>query len=539
MKRLILAVLIGLTLTTVTLISPAAPVLANSPIDIPQQKLQEDLLKYKYPYSEVSANERIQLAQYEINLLNDQIAHFRPGQGTTLTYLNSTLMHMQELISSPVHETTAPELTTGNVSSSAVTPVTINMIYYGTHDSTTDQRIINAAPQFLVSNSPAGPWKTNDDISQFVGINYFEYIDGGYEGTASRSIPNDLQSNLNYIKASALEGANGIFLDEVSSYPGTAALSYLQQIYTTAHNLRLKVVFNTGVSSWSDQLMNYCDFMNSSETWGLNTTLTTIQSTYANRIWLETTGVQNDGTAAQLTEYAWSKGILAAYACYEYTALPDWLENYISDLRTFTTTPTDFSISANPTTISFTSGNSATLAVSIIPSGGFPGSVTLSPSTQSGLTVTGSAKSVLPPYPTTTFTLISNTPGNYQVIITGTSGTLIHTAAINVSVQAPSTPVLSASVSTDSSRYRAGQTVTSTVSVRSSGSAVSNAVVTISIKNQSGTVVFSGSGTTNSRGSVSFAWNTSKAILGTYTVTVTASKNGYTSGYGSTSFTIR
>ena len=105
MKRLILAVLIGLTLTTVTLISPAAPVLANSPFDIPQQKLQEDLLKYKYPYSEVSANERIQLAQYAINLINDQIAHFRPGQGTTLTYLNSTLTHMQELLSSPVPET--------------------------------------------------------------------------------------------------------------------------------------------------------------------------------------------------------------------------------------------------------------------------------------------------------------------------------------------------------------------------------------------------------------------------------------------------
>ncbi len=539
MRRLILAVLIVLTLTTVTLISPAAPVLANSPMDIPQQKLQEDLLKYKYPYSEVSANERIQLAQYEINLLNDQIAHFRPGQGTTLTYLNSTLMHMQELISSPVPETMAPELTTDNVSSSAVTPVSINMIYYGTHDSTTDQRIINAAPQFLVSNSPAGPWKTNDDISQFAGINYFEYIDGGYEGTASRTIPNDLQSNLNYIKASALEGANGIFLDEVSSYPGTAALSYLQQISTAAHKLGLKVVFNTGVSSWSDQLMNYCDYMNSSETWGINTTLTTIQSTYANRIWLETTGVQNDGTAAQLTEYAWSKGILAAYACYEYTALPGWLENYIADLRTFTTTPTDFSISVNPTTISFTSGNSATINVSIIPSGGFAGPVTLSPSIHSGLTVTGAAMPVSSPYPTTTFTLTSNTPGNYQISITGTSGTLIHTAAINVSVQAPATPVLSASVSTDSSRYRTGQTVTSTVSVRSSGSAVSNAAVTISINNQSGTVVFSGSGTTNSRGSVSFTWNTNKAIPGTYTVAVTASKNGYTSNSGSASFTIR
>jgi hypothetical protein len=50
-------------------------------------------------------------------------------------------------------------------------------------------------------------------------------------------------------------------------------------------------------------------------------------------------------------------------------------------------------------------------------------------------------------------------------------------------------------------------------------------------------VVYSGSGTTNSRGSVSFAWNTGSS--GNYTVTVAASKTGYTPGSGSTSFTIR
>jgi flagellar hook assembly protein FlgD len=540
MKRLVLAGLIALTLVMVASISPAKLVLADSTTNIPQQKLQEDLLKYKYPYSEVSAVERVQLAQYAINQLTDQIAHFRPGQGTTMAYLKSTLSHMQELISSPVSETITPEMATGYVSGAAVTPVPVNMIFYGTHDSVSDQRIINAAPQFLVSNSPAGPWKTADDISQFVGIHYFEYIDGGYEGTAVRSIPNDLQSNLNYISAAQQAGAYGIFLDEVSDgIWHKANYSYLRQITDYAHTLGLKVVFNTGVSDWSAQLMNYCDYMNSSETWNLTSTLTTIQSTYANRIWLETEGVTDADTAAQLTEYAWSKGVLAQYSCYKYLSLPDWLVSYISDLRTYTTPLADFSLTATPTSVSFTGGGSGTFNVAITPSAGFTGSVTLSASNPSGLNVTGSPPTVSSPYPATTFTLTSNTPDTYVVIITGTSGTLTHTASVSVSVKAPSTPTLSASVSTDSSRYRAGQTVTSTASVRSSGSAVSNAGVTITIKNQSGTVVYSGSGTTNSRGSVSFAWNTGRSSSGTYTVTVAASKTGYTPGSGSTSFTIR
>jgi hypothetical protein len=279
--------------------------------------------------------------------------------------------------------------------------------------------------------------------------------------------------------------------------------------------------------------------MNSSETWNLTSTLTTIQSTYANRIWLETEGVTDADTAAQLTEYAWSKGVLAQYSCYKYLSLPDWLVSYISDLRTYTTPLADFSLTATPTSVSFTGGGSGTFNVAITPSAGFTGSVTLSASNPSGLNVTGSPPTVSSPYPATTFTLTSNTPDTYVVIITGTSGTLTHTASVSVSVKAPSTPTLSASVSTDSSRYRAGQTVTSTASVRSSGSAVSNAGVTITIKNQSGTVVYSGSGTTNSRGSVSFAWNTGRSSSGTYTVTVAASKTGYTPGSGSTSFTIR
>ena len=148
---------------------------------------------------------------------------------------------------------------------------------------------------------------------------------------------------MNYIKATAIAGAYGIFLDEVSANPDIASLTYLQQIYNEAHSLGIKVVFNTGVSSWSDSLMNYCDYMNSSEIWQ-NNTLTKSQKKYGNRVWLETQGVTNANTAANLTETAWDNGISAEYACNEYITLPDWLDSYFSKIKSYVTPDFSFTI---------------------------------------------------------------------------------------------------------------------------------------------------------------------------------------------------
>jgi hypothetical protein len=219
----------------------------------------------------------------------------------------------------------------GNKVMAASPTVAIDMINYGTNSGGVDQTIINAHPEFLVDNSPAGPWRGDANISEFTaaGIKYFEYIDGGYEGTQARSIPNDVASNLNYITAIAKAGAYGIFLDEVSSNPNTASISYLSQIYNAAHALGLKVVFNTGVDSWSDSLMSYCDYINTSEVWN-NTALTANQTKWASRTWVLTEGVNDATTAANLTEGAWSKGLLAEYACSEYGTVPSWMPTYYS-----------------------------------------------------------------------------------------------------------------------------------------------------------------------------------------------------------------
>jgi Putative Ig domain len=209
--------------------------------------------------------------------------------------------------------------------------VAIDMINYGTNSGGVDQTIINAHPEFLVDNSPAGPWKGDANISEYTaaGIKYFEYIDGGYENTEAMSIPNDLASNLTYITAAAKAGAYGIFLDEVSANPNAASISYLSQIYNAAHSLGLKVVFNTGVDSWSDSLMNYCDYINTSEVWN-NTALTASQTKWAGRSWVLTQGVNDATTAANLSKGAWSKGLLAEYACSAYGTVPSWMPTYYS-----------------------------------------------------------------------------------------------------------------------------------------------------------------------------------------------------------------
>jgi len=235
---------------------------------------------------------------------------------------------------------TAAISNTSSVSADNYT-IPINMIFYGWHDSTVDQAIINAHPEFLVDNSPVGPWKGNASISKFTaaGIKYFEYIDGGYEGTVNRSIPNDLASNLKYIEAAAQAGAYGIFLDEVSAYPSSSGLSYLQQIADKAHSLGLKVVFNTGVDNWDDRLMNYCDYLNSSETWNIKP-LTSSQQKWANRTWFLTYNINDATTAANITRAAWNYGIRASYVCVNYTSLPNWLNEYVSLLQTSVPTTT-------------------------------------------------------------------------------------------------------------------------------------------------------------------------------------------------------
>ena len=97
----------------------------------------------------------------------------------------------------------------------------------------------------------------------------------------------------------------------------------------------------------------------------------------------------------------------------------------------------NFSLSASPSSLSVTQGTSGSSTITVTPSGGFTGSVSLSTSAlPSGVTASFGTN------PTTgssavTFTASSTaTTGTTSVTITGTSGTLSHTTSISLTIAA-------------------------------------------------------------------------------------------------------
>src|SRR6267142_412333 len=102
-------------------------------------------------------------------------------------------------------------------------------------------------------------------------------------------------------------------------------------------------------------------------------------------------------------------------------------------------TGANFSLSASPSSLTITQGTSGSSTITVTPSGGFTGSVSLSNSTlPSGVTASFGTN------PTTgssvvTFTASSTaTTGTTSITVTGTSGTLTHTTTISLTISSSS-----------------------------------------------------------------------------------------------------
>src|SRR5438309_1114079 len=100
----------------------------------------------------------------------------------------------------------------------------------------------------------------------------------------------------------------------------------------------------------------------------------------------------------------------------------------------------DFSMAANPTSVSFIPSQSATSTIALTSTGGFTGSVALSvASAPAGVTGSCSPSSVSGTQ-TSTCTLTGTTAGSYSVTVTGTSGSLVHTTSISATVSSNPPP---------------------------------------------------------------------------------------------------
>jgi endoglucanase len=177
----------------------------------------------------------------------------------------------------------------------------------------------------------------------------------------------------------------------------------------------------------------------------------------------------------------------------------------------------DFSLAANPTSLTIIAGSSGTATMTVTPLNGFNGAVTFSASgLPSGVTTsfTGS---------TATFNVAATAPASSgTVTITGTSGTLKHTAAIqltvNIVVQSPP-PDFSISATPATASVTQGASGTSTISVTSTGGFTGSVTLSATGLPSGVTATFSPTSTTASS-TVTFAAAAS-AATGTTTVTIT------------------
>jgi hypothetical protein len=180
----------------------------------------------------------------------------------------------------------------------------------------------------------------------------------------------------------------------------------------------------------------------------------------------------------------------------------------------------NFSLSASPSSLSVTQGSSGNSTITVTPSGGFTGSVTLSASgLPSGVTASFGTN------PTTgssvvTFTASSTaTTGTSSVTITGTSGSLTHTTSLSLTVNGVATPNFSLSASPSSLTVKQGTNGSSTITVSPSGGFTGS----VSLSNSalpSGVTASFGTNPTTSTSVLTFTAS-STATTGTSTITIT------------------
>jgi hypothetical protein len=187
----------------------------------------------------------------------------------------------------------------------------------------------------------------------------------------------------------------------------------------------------------------------------------------------------------------------------------------------------NFSLSASPSSLTVTQGSSGNSTITVTPSGGFTGSVSLSTSAlPSGVTASFGTN------PTTgtsvvTFTASSTaTTGTTPVTITGTSGTLSHTTSISLTINATATPNFSLSASPSSLTVKQGTSGNSTITVTPSGGFTGSVTLSNSAL-PSGVTASFGTNPTTSTSVLTFTAS-STATTGTSTITITGTSGTLT-----------
>jgi hypothetical protein len=185
------------------------------------------------------------------------------------------------------------------------------------------------------------------------------------------------------------------------------------------------------------------------------------------------------------------------------------------------TTP-NFSLSASPASLSINQGSSGSSTITVTPSGGFTGSVSLS---ASGLPAGVTASFGTNPTTSTstvTFTVSATAAaGTSTVTITGTSGTLSHTTTVTLTVVNPgATPDFTISVSPTSLAVRRGTTGRYTVTITAVNGFAGTVNLSVSGQGSRVTPTFSPTSVTGSGSSTLSVRVSSRATTGNRNLTI-------------------
>jgi hypothetical protein len=184
-----------------------------------------------------------------------------------------------------------------------------------------------------------------------------------------------------------------------------------------------------------------------------------------------------------------------------------------------TATP-DFTLSASPSSLTVTQGNSGTSTITVNPVNGFTGSVTLSASgLPAGVTASFGTN---PTTSSSVLTLTASstaTTGTATVTVTGVSGSLSHTTTISLTVNAPAQPDFSLSASPTSLTVKQGTSGSSTITETDLNGFTGSVTLSTSALPSGVTATF-GTNPTTSTSVLTFTAS-STATTGTSTITVT------------------
>ncbi|HEY6250609.1 MAG TPA: protease pro-enzyme activation domain-containing protein [Candidatus Angelobacter sp.] len=200
----------------------------------------------------------------------------------------------------------------------------------------------------------------------------------------------------------------------------------------------------------------------------------------------------------------------------------------------------DFSLSASPASVSVTQGSNASSTVTVTPSGGFTGSVSLSASgLPSGVTATFGTNPTTSTSSVTFTASATATTGTSTVTITGTSGSLTHTTTITLTVNpAGGTPNFTISASPSTLSVTRGTSGHYTVTVTGTNGFAGTVSLSVSGLGSRVTARFSPTSVTGSGTSTLTITVSSRATRGNRALTITGTSGSLSHSTGVT-LTIR